>query len=255
MSLCTEVEGLGGKGRSRSSVPLPPGRLPPACSERRNRGTSRSRLCLFRACPPVRQVRHGHTPGGRRRYSVGRPGGRFVGGGCGIGIPIENRVAWRPWRRGPGRPRPSALCAARCALCDVACRALCAVLCACRCCALCVVHCRAQCAAVCAVRCVLHFVVHCVLYPAVHCVPCSVLAMHAHCYSAVRCALRTVLLVHPGAVPYVPFRVPLHPPLPDLPALPALWGGGGGGYKVAMGVGSRAPLNKPRIRNAAKDLL
>ena len=74
MSLCTEVEGLGGKGRSRSFAPSPRA-LPPACGARRNRGTSRSRLCLFRARPPVRQVRHGYSAWGRRRYGVGRPKG------------------------------------------------------------------------------------------------------------------------------------------------------------------------------------
>ena len=69
------------------------------------------------------------------------------------------------------------------------------------------------------VQCMLHPVVHGVRLPVVHCVPCSVLAVHAHCRGAVRCALHIVLLVHPGAVPCPLFPVPLHPPLPDLPAL------------------------------------
>ena len=52
-------------------------------------------------------------------------------------------------------------------------------------------------------------------------------AVHAHCRGAVCRALRTVLQVHPGAVPCVLFPVP--PPPPHLLALPALRGGGGGG--------------------------
>ena len=85
------------------------------------------------------------------------------------------------------------------------------------------------------VHCVLHPVVHCVLHPVVHCAPCSVLATHVHCRGAVRCALHTVLLVHPSAVHCPLFPVPLHPPLPDLPAFPALRGGGGGGGGLVRG--------------------
>ena len=91
----------------------------------------------------------------------------------------------------------------------------------------CVLHPVVQCVLHPVVHCVLHPVVHCVLHPVAYCVPCSVLAVHVHCRGAVRCALHTVLVVHPGAVHCSLFPVPLHPALPDLPALSALWGGGG----------------------------
>ena len=99
--------------------------------------------------PGMRQVRHGHAHGGRRRYGAGRPGGRFVGEGCRTGSPMEKRVAWQPWRRAPVDLGPAhyAPRTVRCVL-SIACRALCAVLCACRYCAWCVVHCRAPCATV-----------------------------------------------------------------------------------------------------------
>ena len=71
-----------------------------------------------------------------------------------------------------------------------------------------VVHCVPCFVLVGAVHCVWCPVAHfalpsmrCVLHPAVHCVPCYVLAVHAHYRGALRYALHTVLLVHPGAVP------------------------------------------------------
>ena len=90
------------------------------------------------------------------------------------------------------------------------------------------------------VHCVLHPVVHCVLHPVVHCVPCSLLAVHVHCRGDVRCALHSVLMVHPGAVTV---RCSLCPcTRPRLTCLPCLPCGEGGGFRTAMGAGSRAHL-------------
>ena len=130
----------------------------------------------------------------------------------------------------------------------------------------CVLHCVLHCALCCVlhpvvhcvlhpvVHCVLHPVMHCVLHPVAYCVPCSVLAVHVHCRGAVRCALHTVLVVHPGAVHCSLFHVPLHPALPDPPALSALWGWGGGSGPQ-WGAGSPAPLCQQGSRNVAENIL
>ena len=87
--LCTEVEGLGRGPICEFSAP-PPGQLPPACSEWRNRGTSWSRLCLFLTRPPVCQVSCGRSPRGCQRYGVGRPRGAIRR----KGVPY-----WQPHRK------------------------------------------------------------------------------------------------------------------------------------------------------------
>ena len=213
----------------------------------------------------MRQVRHGYSPRGRRRYGVGRPRG---------GDASEGAAALAaPWKKGwPGAGAPVVLGPApgvrrllHCVLHGVLCCVLHCVLC-------CVLHCVLHCVLClhCMLCCVLHPVVHCVLHPVVHCVlysvthcvlhlvvHCvlrSVLAVHVHCRGAVRCALHTVLLVHPGAVHCLLFPVPLHPALPDLPALSALRGGGGG-FGTARGAGSPAPLCQQGSRNAAENIL
>ena len=134
------------RSRGREEVTItesyapPPSRLPPVSGERRNRGTSRSRLCLFRARPPVCQVRHGCTPGGRRRYGGGRPKGTIRRRGGGGGVAARAAPLKPQWPGGLGAWALVNLGPAHCALCTV----------------------------------------HCVLSPAVQCVPCFVPAGVVH---------------------------------------------------------------------------
>ena len=146
MSLCTEVEGLGGKGRSRSSAPSPRADCPPPVVHGGTEGRVGQDYVSSELALPCAKLGMDIPPGDAGATASGAPGGRCVGGGCRTGSPMENSVAWR---RGPGRPGPCARRAARAALCA----ALCAVLCAALCAALCAVLCAALCAALCAVLC------------------------------------------------------------------------------------------------------
>ena len=105
--------GAGEKGRSLSSAH--PGQSPPTCSERRNRGTSWSRLCLFRTRPPVRQVRCGPSPRGvpalRRRSPQGGDSSR---GAAVLAAPLKTA-----WPSGPGARAPFGLGPVHCAPCTV----------------------------------------------------------------------------------------------------------------------------------------
>ena len=162
MSLCTKVEGLGGKGRSRSSAPSPRADCPPPVAHGGTEGRVGQDYVSSELALPCARLGMDTPPGDAGATASGAPGGRCVGGGCRTGSPMVNSVAWR---RGPGRPGPcarraarAALCAALCVvLCAALCAALCAVLCAALCAALalCAVLCAASCGALCAASAVL----------------------------------------------------------------------------------------------------
>ena len=175
----------------------------------------------------MHQVRRGRTPEERRCYGVSCPicvCGGGGGGGCRTGSPIENNVAWRPWRRGTGRLGPFALrtVTVHYVRCPLPCTACCAlrmlVLCtACRalphtmCCVLCSVR-RALCLRACGHRCTL-CVVQCVVLCAALC--CAAWAVpRAACCALCAC-----------------YVMPMHPHLLALPALCVGRGGGGFGTR------------------------
>ena len=153
MSLCTWVEGPGGRADLGVLRP-PPGLIAPrlwCTAEQRDESVKTMSVPSSRSRAPSQAWM---SPQGMPALRHRAPQeGRFFWGGCRTGSPIEIGMAWR---RGPGRPGPCSLRAARCALCAVdssaLCAALCVVLCARWCCALCVVLCCALCAAISAVR-------------------------------------------------------------------------------------------------------
>ena len=152
----------------------------------------------------------------------------------------------------------SACCAVCCTVC-YACTVCCAVCCILWCTVCCILWCTVCCILWCSVCRILWCTVCCTLWCTVCCIlwctVCRALCWQCMCTVVVCCALHIVLLVHPGAVHYPLFPVPLHPALPDLPALSALRGGGGG-FGTAMGGGGLpAPLCQQGSRNAAENIL
>ena len=150
MSLCTEVDGLGGKGRSRSCAPSPRADWPRLWCTAEHRDESVKTMSLPSWPSRAPGWAWIFAQGDAGAISSGAPRGRCVGGGCRTGSPMENSVAWR---RGPGRPGPCAWRAARAALCAALCAMLYAALCA----AVCAVLCASLCAALCAVLCIALF--------------------------------------------------------------------------------------------------
>ena len=279
ISLCTEVEGLGGRVHLGGLRP-PPGLNAPClwCTTEQSVVQDYDSL---EPAPPVPQVRD-TPPGDAGATASGALGERCVGGGggCRTGSPIESKVAWR---RGPGRRGPCALHAAHCAMCVVGGGALCVVLCA-----LCVVLCRALCTAVGAVRaahcgalcgafcgalcaapsgalcaascgalCAASCGALCAASCGALCVAlcgalCAVLCAGSACAPSWCCALCVAHCAASAPWCCALSAVPSGP-APTRTDVPALWEGGG--ISIAMGAGSPTPLCQHGSRNAAENIL
>ena len=92
MSLCTEVEGLGGRADLGVLRP-PPGLIAPPVVHGGTEGRVGQDYVSSELALPCARSSMDTPPGDAGATASGAPGGRFVGGGCRIGSPIENRVA------------------------------------------------------------------------------------------------------------------------------------------------------------------
>ena len=141
MSLCTEVEGLGGKGRSQSSAPSPRADCPPPVVHSGTEGRVGQDYVSSELALPCARLGMDTLPQGTPALQRRAPqGGDASAGAAALAAPW--RIVWpgagAPVVLGPAPGVPRVL---HCVLC-------------------CALHCVPHCV----LRCVLHCVLRCVLY-------------------------------------------------------------------------------------------